>query len=501
MGAYAALFWKNGASVPDGKKEEFKKRIEKLFQAGGMMELKRKQLCGEDIVTMKKASMHDYGMNFYYNYFEDAGWENAGYDPETGSVWSNKIGGQQFSDTVIAAYVLESLYMDGTAAVLADGEIADEYEYTGWINHLFGEHFLPKNNDPWKLFEAMHENFGEEAGSYQWIGFAQSPPGIMGYYEILAVLKGTDTADAWICSLTEGEQDDDKRCFYDFSRKLKKAVTEYHEKSLRSSGEQVSFIMEVLRAVYTKGQNPLDTVRKTGEKGLEPVLYTALLSGVPAYAVKAVSEVYGNDFWGLWEKVCDAAGRGLYQDRFGDLEQAGDVTASDFLHISPDDMVLFWEPDGEIRFSSDMNQWLDRLKRRFSEILEDGFSEENPLQWITGLIKYADENYYRIYTFDDFLEETKRNLDDARFLALWKLYDELLHDPEMEEAGNAVFVPDGPEYARTGLYYLGTPPRRRLTKNWNDMRKEEKFNRARVTFRRYMALLANTELREKVFGF
>ena len=97
--------------------------LEELVQAGGMMELKRKQLCGEDIVTMKKASMHDYGMNFYYNYFEDAGWENAGYDPETGSVWSNKIGGQQFSDTVIAAYVLESLYMDGTAAVLPTGRL------------------------------------------------------------------------------------------------------------------------------------------------------------------------------------------------------------------------------------------------------------------------------------------------------------------------------------------------------------------------------------------
>lgn len=38
---------------------------------GGMMEMEQVRLCGNKAVTIKKASMHDYGMDFYYNYFED----------------------------------------------------------------------------------------------------------------------------------------------------------------------------------------------------------------------------------------------------------------------------------------------------------------------------------------------------------------------------------------------------------------------------------------------
>ena len=35
------------------------------------MEMEQVRLCGKKAVTIKKASMHDYGMDFYYNYFED----------------------------------------------------------------------------------------------------------------------------------------------------------------------------------------------------------------------------------------------------------------------------------------------------------------------------------------------------------------------------------------------------------------------------------------------
>ncbi len=116
-------------------------------------------------------------------------------------------------------------------------------------------------------------------------------------------------------------------------------------------------------------------------------------------------------------------------------------------------------------------------------------------------MEYADENYYRVYTFSDFFQETMENLSDRRFWALWKMYDEMLHDPEMEKAGSVIFVPEGPEYENVGLHYYGTQPRRRLKRNWDIMKKDEKNNKAKVTFRRYMALVENRKLRKEVFGF
>lgn len=57
MGTFAVLFHKAGAGIPDEKKEEFRIRIEKRFQMGGMMEVEHIQLCGKRAVTIKKASI------------------------------------------------------------------------------------------------------------------------------------------------------------------------------------------------------------------------------------------------------------------------------------------------------------------------------------------------------------------------------------------------------------------------------------------------------------
>lgn len=77
----------------------------------------------------------------------------------------------------------------------------------------------------------------------------------------------------------------------------------------------------------------------------------------------------------------------------------------------------------------------------------------------------------------------------------------MLHNPEFEEAGSVIFVPEGSEYEHEGLHYLREQPRHRLLKSWSIMERDKRFNKARVTLRRYMALVANKELRKEVFGF
>ena len=76
-----------------------------------------------------------------------------------------------------------------------------------------------------------------------------------------------------------------------------------------------------------------------------------------------------------------------------------------------------------------------------------------------------------------------------------------IRDPKMKEAGDVLFVPDEPEYKNEGIFFLDTQPKRRLCKTWEFTPAEKKNNKARVTFRRYMALVANKELRKEVFGF
>lgn len=322
MGTYAGSYGKLGTRIPDEKKEEFKTRVEMLFQAGGMMETERVSLFGKNVVTIRKASMHEYGMDFNYNYFEDDFWENAGYQADGGYIWSGKTGWRQFYTVVMTAYVLEILYVDGTA-IERDKEtpetiIAD----AGWIDYLFQENY---------------------------------------------------TARA--------------------------------------------------------------------------------------------------------------------------------VTTQELFHQKDDDMIPYWSSDSDIHFSKELEEWLKELREQFDQIMKEEVKRDNSLKWIIDLMEYADEEYYQIYTFSEFLEETLEHLADRRYLALWEMYDRMLHRPDLEEAGSVIFVPEGEEYEHVGLHYLGEEPRRRLMFTWDMTDMDKRNNKARVTLRRYMALVANQELRKSVFGF
>lgn len=66
-------------------------------------------------------------------------------------MWSEKIGWAEFHSVVVAAYVLESLYIDGPAAVMVNGEWVGSDWHVGWLNYLFRENYQQKNRDPWAL--------------------------------------------------------------------------------------------------------------------------------------------------------------------------------------------------------------------------------------------------------------------------------------------------------------------------------------------------------------
>lgn len=75
MGTFADMYRGKDAYIPEEKKAEFIERVEKVFQAGGMMERDCIQMYGKKLPILRKAKMKEGGMNFYYNYFEDTCWK------------------------------------------------------------------------------------------------------------------------------------------------------------------------------------------------------------------------------------------------------------------------------------------------------------------------------------------------------------------------------------------------------------------------------------------
>lgn len=493
MGTFAGLFSGNNAKIPDNKKEEFAERVEKLFQIGGMMEIERIQICGNVVTTIRKAKMHGSKMDFYYNYFEDDFWENAGVD-EYG-VWSEKIGWSHFHTAVVAAYVLEELYTEGVAVAMVDGEPVTSWGYVGWINYLFQEKYHVKNFDPWKLYETLHDLKTEFYGGIPCFGDKRYA--FIGNCEIYAIENGVNKA-------IEVFEKKEKENLENVSFKGMSIATDIVKNCINvnefDKENQLEVLINTIRVFYEK-EDEVKNVSDVYSEDCKWLLESLKISDAPALIVKTISELFDKDFWELWAGVRDIVKRKQTKLYGNDEYYVMPISTTKFFRQSPDDMILYWEENGDLEFSQDLWKWFEVIKYKYDNIVRSDFSIENPLEYIIGLMEEADDNYYRIYTVAEFFEETLENLCDKRYQSIWKLYEEILREPELKEAGDVIFVPDGPEYENVGVHYLGKQPKRRLMKIWNMTDLNKRNNKARVTYRRYMALVANKELRWKVLGF
>lgn len=172
---------------------------------------------------------------------------------------------------------------------------------------------------------------------------------------------------------------------------------------------------EMLRSYYEQDGMLLEAGKKYEDRDLETICFFASLTDAPAYVIQAVSEVYDADFRELWERVKGAEKRKRILHQLEIPQETISVSTMDFFGITPDDMILFWDNNENVSFSQELKTWFDDLKSRFDMLMESGYVVENPLYWILELMEYADENYYRIYTFSDFFKETMEHLNDERF--------------------------------------------------------------------------------------
>lgn len=133
----------------------------------------------------------------------------------------------------------EELYVDGTEIAMVDTDPVTSRAYTGWINYLFREKYYFKNRDPWKLFEIMHK---DEKDYYlertDWRDFIREEYGVLGYFEIYAVLNGTEAAVAYIEDLVGAseevenkEEQQENLNFLNCAKAAKKAIEEFKETS------------------------------------------------------------------------------------------------------------------------------------------------------------------------------------------------------------------------------------------------------------------------------
>ena len=174
---------------------------------------------------------------------------------------------------------------------------------------------------------------------------------------------------------------------------------------------------------------------------------------------KLLADAFAQDFWALLEELRSFGWDGGSCWTFRDLPPAEPVAPVDtaaFLRCSDDDRAWWWRPDGDVRFSEEMNAWLAQCRTALETL-----AREEAVMHGTELLELLIGTLDRIQ---------RRNPSIFAFREMFYDFAARSESPMVQAA----------------VRYL-----EQLAEQEN----------AAVSLRRYLAVLGNFSLREKVFGF
>lgn len=499
MGTYAG--YTGGMDIPEEERDNFTEKMLKLLNYGGMMNFEVINMFGIELGLIKEIELDENGRaSFHYNYFEDDVWEDAGYNSNTGKLFTNKVGIKEFCNAVLAAYTLYEYHDQTLGMPCLDAGMVGCTGYTAWINHLFGNQYTMERRV--KYFFYLMAQAVIENSSYQESMFEE------GLHDICPRVKESaldkcDIIDLTLIQMGAGEIDIFAKNLreigeiemYEYVKDIcacKESILRYFDnEEPETTEERIWDLLELEIKVRKAYENtPLDPVAEIAE-------YTLFL---PARViVYLTAECVDQDFWEMWEDI----GETVYDDEIrkqyeldadrGYRKEVMDapiepISTATFLsaygtfYETDADRLYWWDGTKEVIISDELELWLQSLKKKYIEILkktsQSTIRTDQFLKSFMKLLKDIDNKYYRIFAFADMFYEFLNHSDQSEYQAAIELLKALAE--ENEEAGR---LPENAE------------------RYWSMLEYKSVHNIGRLRIKRYLSLLANKKLRQKYLEF
>lgn len=475
MGTFAGYYGK--MTIPKERRQELSERMLKLFMQGGMMELEEVRIAGIKLSLLCLPKIDEEGyICVSYNYFEESGWETASFDVNKFSLLSGKVGYQHFNRVILAAYILMEFYSDTFAIAEVDGDVFDGTRFIGWINYLFAESYTNKRvYDLWEIYKLLPDYrkdldlvsiAGNDTTEYR---------SCFGDLNYLCVTQFDDfkrVADKHI----DDKREDDQVTLGDLIWKLQDALKKISEKPAETE-EKLSMLKKIIAAKLP------DCFDLTEDADYRAFIISQKLLPLEM-VLMFVADAFQVDFWEFYEEMLPLVPEAIspipgkekpFQGKEKPFPAVEPVLTKEFLLCSDDERAYFWKPEGDVVFSEGMEQWMVGLKKELDEIISDDGQSIPVTEFFmtfTKTLEAANKMYKRIYAFSDMFMEFIGHADRREYQAAVLLLQRLMerHNDEVEQLEQARWASE--------LKFPG-----------------------RMEIKKYLAILANDKLRQKVFGF
>lgn len=484
MGTF--INFESEGKIKEEKKLEYGERLKKLLNAGGMMKFDVVEMYDQSVALLKPVDFDQDGNYWFnYNYFEEDLWEDAGYSAKDSNFYSNKVGWGPFNWTIKAAYILRELYMDDFSIIRENNDIIfkEKPYFLGWINYLFNERYVNKNWDQWEVYLRIKdtEDFKRCGFDSNCSDYAGKVP-VISYYEVKAVDNGFKRM------LSELENDDNIT-IHDFKvgvNQIREIIKDFKESSSLTTTGQIDLLLAGIDHL-DQDYDTFLAVNRENDDFVDFMQFNKELIQSRVLAVKAVSEVYEIDFWQLYDCL-EVKERIIDDTNLSLVEMPAYSIRTDLLfNLTPDDLLYYFQEGDEMKFSRELKKWFMEWQKTYQDKINEELVIKNPTKWICDILTFIHANYYGVFAFSSFFYETMENINDQRYLLLWKILEDMAYDEEMLEIGSVLFKETESK-------------QKKLKEYWGFIKRYEKNNKARLKLKRYLSLLANKRLRKEMFG-
>ena len=432
--------------IPEDKREAFIRDAKTIAHFGGLLSQKEVSLYGKSIKLLSFPTFTGKYANFYFSYFENWKRENAGIDLNDLTPYSGLTGYDQFAKAVKALYILTELYSD-TMYFSQFGMFSHCRSIIQWVRYILRREDvrIKWRSSYWKIYEQIMEESPYEAKSLKLNDIVENYLGDHYDYSDLSTLIVVIEGRKAVENLIENEYTDTNNGLF-LVRDTYKVVEEYKEHSKLADDKQLYFLLELLTLSAEE--------RNKKKSGDNERLINHIQRIPPEISVKIYSEIYGKEFYKLWRQVKGATTITAESFYKPDLHIGNEtLTTEKYFQVTSDDRLYWWSDIGDVIISDEMQKWFDYLHDEYEKI--------NPLQtpcndapdsfiWQRRLVELLAELDGKSYFFEDLFYEFLSNC----------------HKPQY----------------RTWIILL------------------KEYESDSKKFKQLTAVLANKELREKVFG-
>lgn len=368
MGTFAEYI--GAMDVPEDRRAEYARQMLRLLHAGGMMSVDEVGLFGHRIRLLYPPEPDEVGRAWgCYNYFENDFWESWGLNADKGTFSSNKLGGGAFRTAVLAGYVLTALSCRSYGIVTVDGSYVRERRFIGWTNGVLGTQYTNQRaTQLWEIEKLLHKDGCEE--------YNKDLTGLI--HDVPTACANLEQVESYIAARFFEE-------FYeDMSAEAEDAAV-YRKEDAIGVRNCFAHLKKTLSALHERG-GTLEGAKKylvmpmtersvvIDEQGGNNLAVSYSLVS-PALAVAMTAREFGVDFWGLWDEL----GASIPSvERFPPPQPSPPVepiSTQELFGVSSDDMAYYWQPDGKVQFSNEMTAWMQALRAEL-----DGITDTIPLE-------------------------------------------------------------------------------------------------------------------------